>query len=306
MRTRSLKSGLMKVGMTYVRRRGTIGLVALLAFFGAVLPDRGVAHAPIGKGAAGDADTGVIQTKVVLLDYYFNNEWKAGPGGRPVRYHYVWEDTANSGYSEFGISIRSLGAVTDSLPVAPTEENLAGASIYIIVDPDTPLESPHPNYIDSASREAIVNWVGRGGILLLFGNDKGNAEFKHLNMLAERFGIHFNEDSRNRVEGNRFEMGAFSNLPFHPLFEGVKKIYLKEISTLRLSYPASPVLTDRGDVIMAYSKYGNGSVFAVGDPWFYNEYFDNRKLPEGFENFKAAKNLLRWLLPRATSVERHQ
>ena len=289
------------VGMTTI-----IGLGVLLGFIGALLPGRGVECEPIDQQAQGRADSGGVRAREVLLDYYFNNEWKSGPGSHPIRYHYVWEDTANSGYSELGETIRSLGAITDSLPVAPTAENLAAASIYIIVDPDTPLESSRPNYIDSASWEAIVRWVGRGGILLLFGNDKGNAEFEHLNKLAGTFGIQFNEDSRNHVEGNHYEMGAFSNLPSHPLFENVKKIYLKEISTLKLSDPATPLLTDKGDVIMAFSKYGDGAVFAVGDPWFYNEYFDNRKLPEGFENFKAAQNLLRWLLPLARDVDRHK
>ena len=47
---------------------------------------------------------------------------------------------------------------------------------------------------------------------------------------------------------------------------------------------------------MATSKYGKGSVFAVGDPWLYNEYTDGRKLPVDFENFKAAQDLSRWLL----------
>ena len=47
---------------------------------------------------------------------------------------------------------------------------------------------------------------------------------------------------------------------------------------------------------MAASKYGKGFVFAVGDPWLYNEYIDNRKLPEDFNNYKAAENFIKWLL----------
>lgn len=240
--------------------------------------------------------------KVVLLDYFFNNERKPGPDNRMMRYHYVWEDNANSGFSMLGKTIMELGADVDSLEVGPTAENLSRASIYMIVDPDTPLESLHPNYIDSSSRRVIVEWVRAGGILLLFGNDKGNAEFEHLNQLAEQFGIHFNEDSRNRVQGNNFEMGAFAGLPSHPIFRDVNKIYLKEISTLKLAGQAEPLLIDKGDVIIGYSKFGNGRVLAVGDPWFYNEYYDNKKLPKEFENYKAAENLFRWLLKDAKTV----
>jgi len=52
---------------------------------------------------------------------------------------------------------------------------------------------------------------------------------------------------------------------------------------------------------MASSQYGKGFVFAVGDPWLYNEYIDNRKLPEGFENKKAAENLFEWLLSKSNN-----
>ena len=90
-------------------------------------------------------------------------------------------------------------------------------------------------------------------------------------------------------------MGKIDEFLNQPIFKNVKKIYIKELSTLRLSGNAKPVLTDKDGIIMAISKFGDGYVFAVGDPWFYNEYIDNRKLPVGFENFKAAKNLFDWL-----------
>jgi unsaturated rhamnogalacturonyl hydrolase len=44
------------------------------------------------------------------------------------------------------------------------------------------------------------------------------------------------------------------------------------------------------------AKYGKGTVFAVGDPWIYNEYLDGRKLPAEYENFTAANELVQWLL----------
>ena len=56
---------------------------------------------------------------------------------------------------------------------------------------------------------------------------------------------------------------------------------------------------DNGAVIMATSHYGKGWVFAVGDPWLYNEYTDGRKLPAEYQNFMAAKDLSRWLLEHA-------
>jgi unsaturated rhamnogalacturonyl hydrolase len=136
------------------------------------------------------------------------------------------------------------------------------------------------------------------------GNDAGNAEFEHFNQLAKQFGIQFNQDSKNRVEGNKFEMGKVVAPLGHPVFKTARNLYLKEISTLSLSAPARPLLQDKGDVIMAVSKLGRGTVFAVGDPWLYNEYVDGRKLPPEYDNFRAAVDLTSWLLGRVPSGRR--
>jgi unsaturated rhamnogalacturonyl hydrolase len=50
---------------------------------------------------------------------------------------------------------------------------------------------------------------------------------------------------------------------------------------------------------MAAAKYGNGTVFAVGDPWLYNEYTDGRKLPPQYKNYAAAEYLGKWLLQQS-------
>jgi unsaturated rhamnogalacturonyl hydrolase len=54
-------------------------------------------------------------------------------------------------------------------------------------------------------------------------------------------------------------------------------------------------LINKNDIIVATAKYGKGVVFAVGDPWFYNEYVDGRKLPPQFENINAANDLVSWV-----------
>jgi unsaturated rhamnogalacturonyl hydrolase len=137
---------------------------------------------------------------------------------------------------------------------------------------------------------------------VLLGNDAGNAEFTHFNALAEKFGIHFNEVSVNRVTAKNYELGAIKTLPEHPIFDGVSKIYMKDIATLKLTAPAQSLLTDNGAVVIATAHIGSGMVCAIGDPWLYNEYIDNRKLPADFDNFKAAQNFCRWLLQNAKCV----
>jgi unsaturated rhamnogalacturonyl hydrolase len=94
-------------------------------------------------------------------------------------------------------------------------------------------------------------------------------------------------------------MGSVMVNAGNPIFKTPKQLYLKEISTLSLTPPARSVMQHKGDVIMAVAQLGRGTVFAVGDPWLYNEYVDGRKLPAEFENYKAAKDLSRWLLQQS-------
>jgi unsaturated rhamnogalacturonyl hydrolase len=244
-----------------------------------------------------------LHQKVVTLDCYFNCEWKEIDGKR-VQYHYVWEDTANSGFSKLATIIGGLGAKVNELHTAPSADLLTSSSVYIIVDPDTPSETEHPNFIGNEDIDAITGYVNAGGILVLMGNDKGNSEFEHLNNLATRFGIHFNEDSHHRVVGNDFDTGKFSRLPEHPIFSGVKQIYLKEICSFTIKKPAESILTQNGFVFMTSARVGKGMVFAVGDPWLYNEYIDSRRLPHDYENARAGENLFRWLLDNAATGKR--
>ncbi len=239
--------------------------------------------------------------KLVMLDNFYNNEWKKDSTGKQARYHYLWHDSTNSGFSALARIITNAGADIDTLCQQPTRQQLQRASIYIIVDSDTRKETENPNVIDTNAANTITEWVKSGGVLVLLGNDKGNAEFEHFNLLAEPFGIHFNEDCRNKVAGKDFATATFNNFPDHPLFTGVRKIFIKELSTLRIQSPAEAVLSDGRDVIMAQAKVGKGFVFAVGDPWLYNEYMGTWRLPEGYDNAKAGDNLFRWLLSNSHS-----
>lgn len=118
-----------------------------------------------------------------------------------------------------------------------------------------------------------------------------------------KFGITFNEDSKNRVTGSQFDMGAIDIPANNAIFKTASKVYIKELSTIKAVSPAVPMLSHRGDVIVATAKYGKGTVFAVGDPWFYNEYTDGRKLPPSFENYMAANNLVAWLIKQIPAAK---
>lgn len=232
---------------------------------------------------------------VIGLDNWFNREFNQKTG-QP--YHYLWSDTEWSGYSRWGEIFTSAGAKITTIG-KPVKNILGTIDVYIIVDPDTTTESKSPNYIGDDDIKAIKNWVKRGGVLTILANDAPNCEFTHLNKLMRNFGMSFNHVTLHPVTGTEFEMGASTGLPDHPLFKGVSKIYIKEVSDINLSGKARPVLEEKGKVLIAETAYGKGYVFAIGDPWIYNEYIDHDRLPESFENRKAAENLTRLLLEKA-------
>lgn len=256
-------------------------------------------HYRSGKGllifavlTAGIIGQSVSAQTVVGLDNWFNRETNAKTG-QP--YHYLWNDTEWSGYSRWGEIFTSRGAEIETIE-KPVKSVLKDIDVYIIVDPDTTTESKTPNYIAREDIEAIKKWVKKGGVLAILANDAPNCEFKHLNQLTKQFGITFNHVTLHPVTGTNFEMGASVNLPDHPLFKEVKKIYIKEVSDINLSGTANAVLKENGKVLIAENKYGKGYVFAIGDPWIYNEYIDHDRIPESFDNRKAAENLSDMLL----------
>jgi len=237
------------------------------------------------------SQTSVAQS-VVSLDNWFNHEINAKTG---KAYHYLWTDTAWSGYSRWGEIIKSRGATITTIG-KPLASVLKGTDVYIIVDPDTTTESKSPNYIQPDDIKAIVKWVKKGGVLAILANDAPNCEFTHLNRLTAHFGMTFNHVTLHPVTGTNWEMGACKDLPDHPLFKGVSKIYIKEVSDFNLSGTAKPVLTENGKVLIAENRFGKGYVFAIGDPWIYNEYIDHDRLTSDFQNRKAAENLTDLLL----------
>lgn len=229
----------------------------------------------------------LISQPIVGLDNWYNHETDAKTG---KQYHYLWTDTTFSGYSKWGEIFKGKGAGISTVG-KPDAEVLSKINIYIIVDPDTTTENPSPNYISPDDVVCIEKWVNAGGVLAVLANDGPNCEFTHLNKLMQHFGMTFNHVTLHRVTGTNYEMGACTNLPDHPLFKGVRKIYIKEVSDIDLRDRAKAILIENGKVLMAENKVGKGYVFAIGDPWIYNEYIDHARLSESFENLKAADNL---------------
>lgn len=233
----------------------------------------------------------------ILLDTYFNNEYKVDESGQKIPFHYRWEETAMSGFSILGNIFKKNGATLASLPEAPTAANLKPHQVYIIVDPDTKKETEKPNFIDKKSASIVADWVKKGGVLVLFGNDSANTNLQSLNTLANQFGINFNNEMINHVTNDVTREGGGVLTAGSEIFKTAKQVYMKDACSIAVSGSAFPLLKQKDDIIIAGSTFGKGTVVAIGDPWLYNEYV-NGNLQKEFENDKGADDLVKWLLTK--------
>ena len=237
--------------------------------------------------------------KTVLLDRYYNSETRKDALGYDQYWHYVWEERSHPGFYTFGKVFERYGARLGSLDTRPTKANLSKGSVYIIVDPDHVKDNPNPHFMNTQDAKTIARWVKKGGVLLLMANDSANCDLSHFNLLAGKFGISFTDKSLNMVKNDQFDMGLVRS-GVNEVFLADIPMYLKEISALSVKAPAKALVTNQGDVIIATARYGKGAILAVGDPWVYNEYLDGRKLPAEYKNFKAAEDIVGWLLNQAS------
>lgn len=233
-----------------------------------------------------------------LVDAWFNSQTRKTALGQTELFHYKWNDDSNNGYSFFGRALQRYGASLAELTIAPTSAALAQAQVYIVASPDIPAKNPNPHYMDDASGAAIEAWVKAGGVLLLFSNDRDNTEFTYFNTLSERFGIHFNPVLSHHVIEPDHSTGEVVIPPGTGIFGEGFTAYMKDTSTITTSGPARSLVTDHGDVMIALAHVGKGTVLAITDPWFYNEYADGRKMGQ-YKGFEAAQDVAEWAVHQA-------
>jgi unsaturated rhamnogalacturonyl hydrolase len=219
------------------------------------------------------------QGPVVALDGFHNNESKMPD-------HYQWGGTSDGSFGKLANGFRAHDVELRTIHSRIDAKALEGVRLLIIVDPDTPEETADPKYIEDAEINAIEKWVVDGGRLVLLGNDKGHAEFTHFNKLASHFGIEFLEQTFPKASGKAILEATGSDA----IFEGGLKAYLVEVAPLKLTLPAQSMMKVDGTDIMALARVGSGMVFALGDPWLYDEYIERA------DNVKIATNLFTMLL----------
>jgi unsaturated rhamnogalacturonyl hydrolase len=242
----------------------------------------------------------------VMLDAWFNSQQRKNAAGQVESFHYKWSDLSDSGYSLLGHLFESYGAATAALDSAPTKQKLGKAQYYLIVSPDIPVKNPNPHYMTDADAGEIAAWVHDGGILILMENDAPNADVSHLNLLADRVGLHFDDVLHHHILGEHIEDGRIPVTAGGALFHHDHTLYMKDTCAITIHGAGTVLLRDRGDIVMAAVKYGRGMVFAAVDPWLYNEYTDGRKNPQiynQFDNFEGGKEVVRWLMEQRPNTK---
>lgn len=232
--------------------------------------------------------------KKVLLDTHFNHEVDKKTG--KVQ-HYTWDDTSKwGGYSQFGELFTRNGGTLAMLNEAPTAENMKGSSVYIIVDPDHVKDNPNPNYMNEESASVIAKWVKKGGRLLVLTNDRDNCDLQYINILMDKFGLHFNDTTILQLDIPTKEKPE-NVYPLQGTLEGADKMYMRGTSSIACSKKAHRLVwTLDNDVVIAETKYGKGMVIAIADPWVYNEYIYHTLLPDNYDNAAAAERIAKQLL----------
>ena len=234
--------------------------------------------------------------RTVLVDGWFNSQQRTDAFGQQVYFHYKWDTCDEPGYSLFGHIFRNYGANTAELDAEPTAANLGNAQVYVIASPDNLDKNPHPHFANADDATQVAKWVKAGGVLMIMENDTSYADLDHFNVISDKFGIHFNSILRKHVIGTNWDQGKIAIDGTGPIFHRPHTIYVKDVCTISVSGPAHAVLTEGPDIFMATAKYGKGTVYAMVDPWLYNEYTDGRKLPTVYDNFAAGNELVRWVL----------
>jgi unsaturated rhamnogalacturonyl hydrolase len=232
----------------------------------------------------------------IVVDAWFNSQKRLDAFGQQDYFHYKWNDQSNDGYSLLGHIFRDFGAQTKTLYTEPTASALREAQVYIIVSPDTLAKNPSPHYVNAEDGAQIAEWVNGGGVLVMLANDPANTDLEHFNLVADRFGIHFNSVLRKHVLGDAHDSGKLTVPGGGPIFHDPHTLFMKDTCNISVQAPAASVFQDSEGILMATAKYGKGTVFATVDPWLYNEYTDGRKLPAEYDNFAGGKELVGWIL----------
>ena len=235
------------------------------------------------------------QGKTVTMDAWYNARTRINAAGSKEFFAFQWDDQAATGFSFFGEAFKRYGVQLDTLRMAPTAAALRAAQVYFVVAPEAStvgLAAAHG--VGKPDGDAIEAWVRDGGVLVLVADNAANADFTQLNLLADRFSMHFDSESRDTSSavGDKVVTESTGGTS---VFSNAHQISMKNTARLTLGPMAHSALKDGTDSVMAVASLGRGTVLAITNPWLANEYMD-RLASASSDNLLAGIDLAAWLI----------
>ncbi len=213
----------------------------------------------------------------------------------------LWQDSTASGYSLLSRLIARLGGEIDTLLSSPSPEQLRRTSVLVIVDPHAHVEGKQAGGTGEREAQLIEDWVRGGGVLVLFPQEARNGTTSRVNTIGRRFGLTFSEDRLTEIGGGGHEKGYAVAGNTHPMFSGVRRVFMTDPCPIHVRAPAAAVLSVQGRCVIGESRMGRGTVVAFSCQWMRNELLAEGT-QTGKQNSSAAEAVCSWLFDQAKPV----
>lgn len=206
----------------------------------------------------------------------------------------------NTNYSILRDALRAEGFQADIYNDFPISEKSLKCNVMVFACPDG--SKLAKNEVD-----AIINFVERGGGLLVIGNAGGDRGLRtNMNEVLNRFGIDMLSDQVKDDANNEFNMPThpvIRDIKPHPITNGVAEIAIVAGCSIRgsanmkgVAY-TSPTADPPNVPVVVAGEYKSGKVVAVGSYRLFSNYGAGLSLRN---NKTLALNILRWLNGKET------
>jgi len=194
-----------------------------------------------------------------------------------------------------------------------TKEILDKADIFVI-------GNPIDNYFSSVEVKSVVDFVRKGGRLLLlseYGSD--SLQKTNLNDISGKFGIFFEKNivkEANSINQNCTSLLHLQNFLDHNITKNLRELNIGGTCSLFLNRKAKPLLITPEDlfwseiynasseqwireekkqlIVSAFTEFGKGKVAAIGDIDIFTS--NSRMGIKSLDNRKFLQNLINWLV----------
>jgi uncharacterized membrane protein len=201
----------------------------------------------------------------------------------------------NTNYSILRDSLRNEGFEVEIYNDFPISEKSLRCDVFVFACPDG--SKLAKNEID-----AILNFVERGGGLLIIGNAGGDRGLRtNINEILNRVGIEMLSDQVKDETNNEFNMPThpvIKDIKSHPITQGVAEIVIVAGSSVRgsanmsgIAYTSPAADPPNAPVIVA-GEYKGGRVVAIGSYRLFSNYGAGLSLRN---NRTLASNIFKWL-----------